>query len=116
MTRAFGHARAIAVDPRTALADADGVIQATPIGMASHPGVPFDLSLLRPDHWVAEVIYFPRETQLLRAARARGCATLDGTGMAVYQAVKAFELFTGKPASPVRMRRFLGEADSRPEA
>ena len=82
-------------------------IQATPIGMAAHPGVPFDVALLLPDHWVAEVIYFPRETELLRAARARGCATLDGTGMAVYQAVRAFELFTGRQADAARMRSAL---------
>lgn len=107
MNRAFGHARAVAVEAGTALADADGVIQATPVGMAAHPGVPFDVALLRPDHWVAEVIYFPRETELLRAARARGCATLDGTGMAVYQAVRAFELFTGRQADAARMRSAL---------
>lgn len=105
MTRAFGHARAIAVEPHTAIADADGVIQATPVGMASHPGLPFAPSLLRPDQWVAEVIYFPRETALLRAARERGCATLDGSGMAVFQAARAFELFTGLTASPLRMRK-----------
>ena len=107
MSRRFGHGRAIAVDPPTALADADGVIQATPIGMASHPGVPFDVSLLRPDHWLAEVIYFPIETALLRAARELGCATLDGRGMAVFQAMKAFELFTGRAANPVRMRKIF---------
>ena len=105
MTRAFGHGRAISVDPQTALADADGVIQATPIGMASHRGTPFAPSKLRAEQWLAEVIYFPRETELLRAARARGCATLDGSGMAVYQAARAFELFTGLTASPLRMRR-----------
>jgi shikimate dehydrogenase len=105
MIRAFGHGRAISVDPHTALDDADGVIQATPIGMASHPGSPFDPSRLRAKQWVAEVIYFPRETALLRAARERGCATLDGSGMAVFQAARAFELFTGLAASPLRMRK-----------
>ena len=112
MSRRFGHGRAIAVDRTTALADADGVIQATPIGMASHPGVPFDVSLLRPDHWLAEVIYFPIETALLRAARERGCATLDGRGMAVFQAVKAFELFTGRAADPVRMQKVFDRLET----
>lgn len=105
MSRRFGHRRAIPVDPRTALGDADGVIQATPIGMASHPGMPFDAGLMRADQWLAEVIYFPIETALLGAARERGCATLDGSGMAIFQAVKAFELFTGRQADPVRMRK-----------
>jgi shikimate dehydrogenase len=81
------------------------VIQASPIGMASHPGMPFDARLLRADQWLAEVIYFPIETALFRAARERGCATLDGSGMAVFQAVRAFELFTGRSASPDRMRK-----------
>jgi shikimate dehydrogenase len=82
-----------------------GAIQATPIGMASHPGMPFDAGLMRADQWLAEVIYFPIETALLGAARERGCATLDGSGMAIFQAVKAFELFTGRQADPVRMRK-----------
>jgi len=107
MNARFGRARAVAVDARDGLADADGVIQATPIGMESHPGMPFDVSLLRPDQWVAEVIYFPRETALLRGARERGCETLDGSGMAVYQAVRAFELFSGVAADAPRMRKAL---------
>jgi shikimate dehydrogenase len=82
---------------------ADGVVHATPTGMAGHPGLPFDLSLLRPEMWVAEIVYVPLETQLLRAARERGCRTLDGGGMAVWQAVEAFELFTGIKPDASRM-------------
>lgn len=78
-----------------ALADVDGVVNTTPMGMAKYPGLPFDRALLEARHWVAEIVYFPAETELLRHARALGCRTLAGTGMAVYQAVKAFELFTG---------------------
>ena len=69
---------------------ADGLIHATPMGMAAYPGLPLDPSLLRPEMWVAEIVYFPLETELLRAARKRGCLTLDGGGMAVWQAVGAF--------------------------
>jgi len=74
---------------------ADGLIHATPTGMAAHPGLAFDPSLLRPEMWVVEIVYFPIETELLRAARARGCRTVDGGGMMVCQAVGAFEHFTG---------------------
>ena len=74
---------------------ADGLIHATPTGMAAHPGLAFDPSLLRPEMWVVEIVYFPLETELLRAARARGCRTVDGGGMMVCQAVGAFEHFTG---------------------
>ncbi|MCY1557452.1 Quinate/shikimate dehydrogenase (NAD(+)) [compost metagenome] len=59
--------------------------------------------LLRPELWVAEIIYFPLETELLRNARSIGCRTLDGGTMAVFQAVKAFELFSGRSADAQRM-------------
>lgn len=87
-----------------ALAGADGLIHATPTGMAAHPGLPLAAELLRPDLWVAEIVYFPRETPLLHAARTIGCRTLDGTGMAVWQAVEAFRLFTGLEPDSARMR------------
>jgi quinate/shikimate dehydrogenase (NAD+) len=103
--------RAVAVgDVAEVLAHADGLIHATPTGMASHPGLPIAANLIDRRLWVAEVVYLPLETELLRAARARGCRTLDGSGMAVSQAVEAFRLFTGTPADPDRMRRFFGAA------
>ncbi len=83
---------------------ATGLIHATPTGMAKLPGLPLDAGLLRPGLWVAEVVYFPLETALLKAARAAGCPVSDGGGMAVGQAVGAFELFTGRPADEARMR------------
>ncbi len=84
---------------------ADGVINATPIGMMGHPGTPFDPNWLQPRHWVAEIVYFPLETELLCKARSRGCRTLDGGGMAVWQAVGAFKLFTGVDPDANRMER-----------
>ena len=71
--------------------------------MMGQEGLPVPADLLRPELWVAEVIYFPLETQLLRAARMRGCRTLDGGGMVVYQAAKNFELFTGFVPQEERM-------------
>ena len=92
----FGTARIASVtDLAAAMAAADGLIQATPIGMLGHPGLPLPIELLRPVHWVAEVVYFPLETELLKHARAFGCRTLDGGGMTVFQAAEAFRLFTG---------------------
>lgn len=94
-------------DAATALARADGLIHATPTGMARYPGLPLPASLLRPDMWVAEIVYFPLETELLREARRIGCRTLDGAGMAVFQAVEAFRLFTGiAPAADRMLRHF----------
>lgn len=90
-------------DIASALGDADGVVNTTPVGMAKHPGTPFDTRLLQPSHWVSDVIYFPQETELLRAARAIGCRTLPGIGMAIGQAARAFELFTGRAADMTAM-------------
>ena len=102
----FGEGRAVAgADLPGAMAEADGVVNCTPVGMAKYPGLPLPAELLRPSHWVAEIVYFPLETELLRTARARGCATLDGGGMAVFQAVGAFRLSTGLEPDPERMLR-----------
>jgi shikimate dehydrogenase len=92
-------------DLGAALAGATGVVQATPIGMAAHPGMPFDPDLLSKGLWIAEIIYFPLETALLAAAAERGCRVLNGGGMAVFQAVGAFELFTGIAPDAERMIR-----------
>jgi shikimate dehydrogenase len=72
--------------------------------MAAHPGTPFDTSLLTPRHWVADIVYRPIETQLVREARAIGCRVLDGGRMAVGQAVDAFRIFTGLEPDAERMR------------
>jgi len=104
----FGGGRArVGTDLAGAMAEADGVVNATPIGMDGHPGMPLPADMLRPDLWVAEVIYFPLETELLRRARALGARTIDGGGMAVFQAVAAFRLFTGlEPDSDRMIARF----------
>ena len=86
-----------------AMREATGLIHATPTGMAKHPGLPLPAELLHKDLWVAEVVYFPLQTELLKTAAARGCRTLSGGGMAVYQAVDAFRLFTGLEPNPERM-------------
>lgn len=88
-----------------AIAAADGVVNATPMGMPAHPGTPFDTRCLTGDQWIADVVYMPIDTQLLTEARGRGCRTLDGTRMAVHQAVDAFRHFTGLEPDPVRMRQ-----------
>ena len=100
----FGAGRAIAGDDlNSAIGKADGLIHATPTGMANYPGLPLPADLLHPALWVAEIVYFPMETELLRAARSIGCRTLDGGGMAVFQAVEAFRLFTGITPDAQRM-------------
>ena len=85
-------------------AEVDGIVNATPVGMAAHPGLPLPASRIEPRHWVADIVYFPVETELLRAARSIGCATLDGTGMVIAQAALAFQIITGYAADQERMR------------
>jgi shikimate dehydrogenase len=106
LERTYGGGRVEhATDLSAALARAQGLVHATPTGMAHSPGLPVPPTLLKPDLWVSEIVYFPLETELLKAARAAGCATLDGGGMAVGQALGAFQLFTGREADAVRVER-----------
>lgn len=90
-------------DLQSAMGQACGLVNTTPMGMAKLPGMPVPKALLRADLWVAEIVYFPLETELLREARALGCRTLNGATMAVFQAVKAFELFSGVVPDAQRM-------------
>ncbi|WP_309084923.1 shikimate dehydrogenase [Chelativorans sp.] len=90
-------------DPAAALGTADGLVNTTPVGMAKYPGLPFPADHLHADHWVAEIVYFPPETELLRHARRLRCKVLPGIGMAIGQAVRAFELFTGRAADMCAM-------------
>ncbi|MET8766552.1 shikimate dehydrogenase [Streptomyces sp. NPDC004658] len=112
LQRHFGPGRAgtaTADRLEASLRDADGLVHATPTGMAAHPGLPLPAELLRPGLWVAEVVYRPLETELVRAARAAGCAVLSGGGMAVFQAADAFRLFTGREPDTGRMLADIGE-------
>jgi shikimate dehydrogenase len=99
-------------DVHAALQGADGLIHSTPTGMSGHPGVALPVALLSANLWVAEVVYFPLETELLRVARQLGCRTLDGGGMAVFQAAEAFRLFTGLQADATRMRGVFDSFDA----
>ena len=100
----YGAGRALACgDIAAAMDGATGLIHATPTGMSKLPGMPLPAELLRAPLWVSEVVYFPLQTALLQNARERGCAVIDGGGMAVGQAVGAFELFTGLRADAQRM-------------
>jgi quinate/shikimate dehydrogenase (NAD+) len=108
----FGPDRAVAGQLNhggTALADAlrgaDGLAHATPTGMEGHPGMPVPAAALRPGLWVADIVYRPLDTELVRAARARGCRVLDGGRMVVHQAAGAFRLFTGIEPDIGRMLR-----------
>lgn len=94
-------------DTAARLSAADGVVNASPIGMEGFAGTPFQLCALRPDLWVADIVYRPIRTELLSAATALGCRTLDGARMLVAQAADTFALVTGVEPNRHRMRRHL---------
>ena len=94
--------------PVDAVADADLVVNATPVGMGGNTGLPVPAQLLGPGQVVAELVYHPAETPLMAAARERGARTANGSSMLVHQAAVAFERWTGRPAPVDVMRAAAG--------
>jgi shikimate dehydrogenase len=89
---------------------ANGVVNATPMGMTGSPGNPVPAWAVGARHWAADVIYTPVETEFLKAAAAKGAHVLNGAGMCVHQAVAAFRLFTGGAPDPARLHRAFAAA------
>jgi shikimate dehydrogenase len=85
------------------------IINATPLGLKKEDTLPFDTASLRRDQTVCDLIY--KKTRLLEEASQKGCATLDGKGMLLWQGVFAFELWTGKKPQVEVMRNALMEAN-----
>jgi shikimate dehydrogenase len=81
----------------------DVVVNATSVGMGGDE-LPLDPALLRPGHVVADLVYHPLRTALLRAADAVGARTVDGLGMLVHQAVLQQQLWTGMVPDAAVMR------------
>jgi shikimate dehydrogenase len=114
----YGAGRAICADDVAGQAQTcDGIVNASPVGMAKFPGLPLPVEAIESHHWVADIVYFPLETDLLLEARRKGCATLDGSRMVVHQAAEAFRIMTGRDADAERMMRsFAGFTDTYPRA
>jgi shikimate dehydrogenase len=87
------------------------VVNTTSLGMKGQPPLPLDVSALRPDATIADLVYVPLETELLKAAKTRGLRTADGLGMLLHQAVRGFELWFGKRPQVTPELRALVEAD-----
>jgi shikimate dehydrogenase len=109
----FGEAvRPIPWDEITAMLPKTGLlVNTTSLGMRGQPALALDIGLLRPDAIVADLVYVPLETALLKAARARGLKTADGLGMLLHQAVRGFELWFGRRPEVTPELRALVEAD-----
>lgn len=105
---AFPESKIRAIDPpelESAVDSATGLVNATPIGMDGHAGMPLREEYLHPRLWVVDAVYRPVRTQLIHAAEAVGCRTLDGGRMVVGQAADTFQLITGVLPDRERMRR-----------
>ncbi|PLS33152.1 hypothetical protein CYV26_13925 [Carnobacterium maltaromaticum] len=85
------------------------LVNATGVGMKPLEGQSLitDASLLRSDLVVADVIYTPSETALLKLAKAQGCQTLNGLGMLIGQGAAAFKLWTGKEMPVAEIKELL---------
>ncbi|MEI7617488.1 MAG: shikimate dehydrogenase [Actinomycetota bacterium] len=91
------------VGDATDIARVDLVVNATSVGMGTDEA-PFDLALLHAGQVVADLVYHPLETALLRAARLCGATAVDGLGMLVHQAALQQQLWTGVSPNPAAMR------------
>jgi len=100
----------LAQDVARDIAAADGVVNATQVGMRGFPGNPVPADALRSSHWAADVIYTPLQTEFLKAAAAKGARTLNGSGMCVHQAVEAFGQITGVAPDLAGLQRAFATA------
>lgn len=90
LERGFGHA--------------DLIVQATTLGMEGQEEIDWPVSFCRPNAIVADIVYRPPETALLRAARERKLQTVDGLGMLIHQGARAFELWFGVKPDTAKAR------------
>jgi len=93
----------VAASVADALVGAVGVVNGTPVGMTPSKGTPVPDNLLHAGLWVADAVYSPLWTPLLKAARETGAKVMTGRDLAIYQAADAFELFTGLTPSTTEM-------------
>ncbi len=85
----------------------DCLINATPLGLRPDDPLPISKQVISQGQIVCDLVYNPKNTELLQAARARGAKTLSGIGMLLYQGVIAFEIWTGRKAPVAVMQKAL---------
>jgi quinate/shikimate dehydrogenase (NAD+) len=111
LAKHYGASRCrITSDLEADIASADGVVNATQVGMRGFPGNPVPVSALTAAHWAADVIYTPIETAFIKTAAAKGARVMNGGGMCVHQAVEVFRLFTGVEPDLARLHRTFATA------
>lgn len=92
-----------------AVSASDGVVNATPIGMDHHPGLPLPAPLITQDRWFHDVVYMPLATALVMRASQVGATVAGGGDMVVFQAAEAIKLFTGVSPDTERMRQHFAD-------
>lgn len=98
---AGGVVRAVSVEEAPALiAAADGLANATPLGMAAHPGSAFDAAALGPQSWAFDAVYGPAPTQFARDANAAGLTLITGHDLFRHMMLGSFKAYTGIDLDP----------------
>jgi shikimate dehydrogenase len=92
------------------IARADGIVNATQVGMRGFQGCPVPVAAIKAGHWAADVIYTPMQTAFLSAAGGKGARVLNGGGMCVHQAVAAFQCLAGVTPDVARLHRTFATA------
>lgn len=90
-----------------AAAGAEGLVNATPLGMHRHPGTAIPSAVIGAQAWAFDAVYTPVETQFLRDAAHAGLSILSGYELFFYQGMDAFELFTGVQVDEAALREAL---------
>ncbi len=95
---------------RAEMSDSYIFTNATGVGMKPLEGKTYipDASYFRPDLIVTDVVYAPRETTMLKMARAAGCRTMNGLSLMLFQGAAAFKMWTGREMPVGHMKKVLG--------
>lgn len=93
-------------------AQADGLINCTPVGMVGHEGTPLPRAQMRHGQWAFDAVYTPIETQFIADALAEGLTVISGYELFFHQGVDAWQLFAGHPVDTGQLRHLLTESES----
>ncbi len=93
------------IEDEAATSSMDIIINATPLGLKDNDPLPISTDPLHPGQTVVDLIYWA--TPLLKAAASKGCGTINGLGMLLWQGVLASELWTGRRPPVEIMREVL---------
>jgi quinate/shikimate dehydrogenase (NAD+) len=83
-----------------AISGADGLVNATPLGMSHYPGTAFDGDLIGPQSWAFDAVYTPTDTDFLMACNRAGLTVLTGFELFRHMAMLSFQAYTGITANP----------------